>query len=300
MIFKDIIYPQALKPNDVIGIFSPSSIIDEDRFHQGIAILHAQGFRTKIHPQTFYKNLSSAGFPNDKANALHDLITDNEVNVIMAACGGNHAVHFLDLIDYNLIRKYPKLIGGFSDVTALSCALYSKAKISSFHAPTIQSLTRIDDISLSSIKSGINEISFLDSQALKTGTASGTLLGGNLAMLSSLLGTDYAPNFENAILFIEDINEELSRIDRMLWQLRNALPFEKLSGIIFGEFLNAHDTGRPFGFTLDEIIDTHTKHLTIPILKNAPIGHGARNIALHVGRQVKLNITPHSAQLTYQ
>lgn len=299
MNLKPIITPPRLKASDTIGIFAPSSIIDEDRFNQGVEILKARGFKIKIHSQCYLKNKSSAGMPVDKANALHDLIRDDEVNVILAAAGGNHAVHFLDLIDYDLLRAQPKLIGGFSDVTALLSALYAKAGMTSWHAPTVQSLCRIDEASLSSMFSVSNDVILRGVDPIHTGQANGVLWGGNLAMLCALQGSDYLPNAKNSILFIEDIGEELSRIDRMLWQVRTALPFESLAGIIFGEFTNLQDTGRPFGFTLDDIIGSHTRNLSIPIVKNAPVGHASRNIALYFGRPIQFIVDGKSAQIHY-
>ena len=266
-----------------VGIMAPSSSIDETRFAQGIEILHGVGFKTKIHPQTYAVLNQSAGTPDQKASALHDLFIDQDVDIIMGACGGNRAAHFLHLLDYDLIRAHAKPIGGFSDITALLHALYKHASIESYHMPTVQNLGRVDAESLNSLLTLHDPKTWNDVTIIREGIGTGKLMGGTLSMICSLIGTRYMPDYNDTILFIEDVNEELSRIDRMMWQLRESLPFAQLKGIIIGEFLNPADTGRPYGFTLSDIMAEHTAKLEIPVVAGAPIGHGTRNHALRFG-----------------
>jgi muramoyltetrapeptide carboxypeptidase len=291
--------PYSLTRESTIGIFAPSSAVDTVEFNKTIALLNSENIKTKIHPQTFNVLHSSAGTAQEKANAFHDLLRDPEVDIIIAASGGNRACHFLDLIDFELFKQHPKLVGGFSDVTILLNAIYAKTGISSLHMPTIRSLTKIDQHSFQSIFTGLQTLSWDDAKHLNTGSANGTLLGGTLSMLCAIQGTEYSPNYKGAILFLEDVGEELSRIDRMLWQLKQSLPFKHLNGIIFGEFLNNADTGRPFGFTLDDIIAEHCSNLNIPIIMNAPIGHGTRNHKLEFGREISFKVSEHSARIEY-
>jgi muramoyltetrapeptide carboxypeptidase len=260
-----------------LGLIAPSSIISYDTFRSGIKILEDKGLDVFVHPQYEETEHSSAGTPDQKADALHDLFSDPSINTIMAARGGNRASHILDKLDYDLIKQHPKLYIGFSDSTALSCALYKKAGLNSLWGPVVQSLPSLTkaakDHFFDLIQKKPTQYPLEQAEILTKGKASGPLLGGSLSILCAQIGTDYLPNFEGAILFVEDVGEELNRIDRMLLQLKRALPFEALSGILFGQFTQIKDTGTPFGYSLKDIICEHTQDLNIPIVMNAPFGH---------------------------
>lgn len=291
-------FPQP-SSGQTVGIMAPSSSIDSVRFAKGIDILHSYGFKTKIHPQTYAVLNQSAGTAEQKAEALHDLFMDQDVDFILGACGGNRAVHFLHLIDFDLIRTHAKPIGGFSDITALINAIYAHSVCETYHMPTVQNLGRVDDQSLQSFLNLHAQQTWNDTNILRTGIATGRLLGGTLSVLTSLIGTNYMPSYTDAILFIEDTNEELSRIDRMMWQLRESLPFSTIKAIICGEFLNPTDTGRPYGFTLSDIIKDHTANLNIPVILNAPIGHGTHNHALRFGAMTHISAENGVVHLQY-
>jgi muramoyltetrapeptide carboxypeptidase len=282
-----------------VGIMAPSSSIDETRFAHGVEILHGMGLKTKIHPQTYAVTNQSAGTAAQKAAALHDLFIDKDVDIILGACGGNRAAHFLHLLDFDLIRTHAKPLGGFSDITALLHALHTHSFIESYHMPTVQNLGRIDADSLNSLLTLHEPKTWNDVTILRDGIATGKLLGGTLSMICSLIGTPHMPDYHDAILFIEDVNEELSRIDRMMWQLRESLPFNQLKGIIIGEFLNPADTGRPYGFTLPDIIKDHIQGLEIPVVMGAPIGHGTCNHALRFGAVAGITVQNGTLSLHY-
>jgi muramoyltetrapeptide carboxypeptidase len=288
----------SITAGQTVGIMAPSSSIDEIRFAQGVEILRGMGLKTKIHPQTYTALNQSAGTSAQKASALHDLFIDKDVDLIIGACGGNRAAHFLHLLDFDLIRTHAKPCGGFSDITALLHAIHTHSFIESYHMPTVQNLGRVDAESLQSILNLHDQKTWNDVTILRDGIGTGKLMGGTLSMICSLIGTPHMPDYTDALLFIEDVNEELSRIDRMMWQLRESLPFSELKGIIIGEFLNPADTGRPYGFTLSDIIKDHISDLNIPVVMNAPIGHGTRNHALRFGTMA--NITAQNGALTIQ
>lgn len=285
------IYPAALKSGDTIGIIAPSSVYDVALLQPAIEFLTSKGFKVVFHPQTTLQNGQFAGTPEDKANALHDYFKDPDIKAIFCTCGGNGAIHLLDKIDYNLIEQNPKILMGFSDITALLNAISAKTGLITFHGPT---LTRIDKIKpewpeqmLALLNGSTGNIELSDSTYLKNGTVEGRLFGGNLSVLQTLIGTPYAPDLNNAILFIEDINDHLSRYDRMIGHMKQAGWLDNISGIILGEFLQSQDNAeRPFGFSIEGIIQNQVTNR--PILTNAPIGHGERLCTLPIGAKLSL------------
>ncbi len=286
-----------------IAIIAPSSTISEELFHKGVNILKNNRLDVFIHPQCQLKNHASAGTSGQKSTAFQEVITDPSIDIVMAGRGGNRAAHILDELDYNIILQNKKLYIGFSDSTAISCALYKKAGLPSLWGPVVQSLPLLNQDSLDFFFSLIHgkkrPYPTGQSEIFYKGKGSGPLLGGSLSIICAQIGTDYMPNFNGAILFLEDVGEELSRIDRMLLQLKRALPFEKLSGILFGQFTKNKDTGTPFGFTLKEIIKEHTDGLNIPIITNAPFGHTETFYALPFGQKATLDTLSESPSLTF-
>jgi len=283
----DLIYPPALQKGDTIGIVAPSSFIESDKLDIGVAALRSHGFEVKIHPQTLARENQSAGGVAEKVSAFHEMILDSSVKAIMAAGGGNRSAHILDSLDYDLIRANPKIYIGFSDSTALLSAISSRSGLACMHGPMVKTLAHTDrecvEFMFQVLSGKTPHFPFEAAKGIKEGSATGRLIGGNLGTFCSLVGTPYMPPTAGAILFLEDINEELSRVDRMLWHLRKAIPFSKLSGIIFGQFMNMQDTGRPFGYSLDDILHEHTSDLSIPVVTNAPFGHGPALYPLPVG-----------------
>jgi muramoyltetrapeptide carboxypeptidase len=279
-----------------IGIFAPSSCVDADRFESGLDILHAHGFKTFVHPQCFAKTHQSAGTTAQKIAALHDLARDGDIGLIMAAAGGNRALHMLDGIDYTLFSGSNKLYCGYSDSTALSFALHCQSNISGMFGPMVQNLaalTPTDQGFFFDMLSGKAPPYMLDDtiDVVKSGQASGELIGGTLALICSIIGTDYMPQIKGQILYIEDCFEELSRIDRMLGQLKLALPFSKLGGLIVGQFTDIQNNGTPFGFSLADIIGEHSAAINGPVILNAPFGHGERLQSLPFGVQANLKVS---------
>lgn len=292
----DLIHPPALNKGDTIGIIAPSSHIEPDVLDMGVSALRDYGLKVFVHPQTLARDQQSAGTAVEKAAALHQVFLDPEIKAIIGAGGGNRAAHLLEHIDFDLIRANPKIYMGFSDSTALLSAIAHKSGLTTFHGPMIKSLSKTLppclDFTFSLLSGKTPDYPLQRAETLQAGKAQGRLYGGTLSVLCSLIGTPYMPDLTGAILFLEDINEELSRIDRMLWQLRQAVPFSQLSGLIFGEFINPLDTGRPYGFTLTDIVKEHISGLEIPVVMNAPFGHGNLMYTLPVGHKAQLEAYP--------
>jgi len=288
-------YPPFLQSGDTIGIMSPSSSLEKGALDKFIRMLETRGYTINIHPQTYAKYNQSAGTAQEKIDALHDLFKNPDIKAIFAARGGNRAGLMLSGLDYDLIKNNPKPLTGYSDVTALLNAITHKTGMVTYHGPVMTGLSSgaqeeaYLDIALDMISGKTTELKMHDSAVIQTGNASGKLIGGNLSVLTSLMGTPYEPDFDGNILFLEDTGDELSRYDRMLIQLKNANVFANISGLVLGDISTAKDTGsKAFGFTLNEIIGEMTKNTSYPVIYNAPFGHAGKLVTFPVGAQSNL------------
>lgn len=282
-----------IRPGDTIGVMAPSNRVEQIKIDAAKKILEGMGYKVKIHPQTYLSHHSSAGTAQDKANALHDLWADPDVKAIVAARGGNEAGEMLPLLDYARLAQTPKIIMGFSDVTTLINAVYKETGIVTFHGPVMNSIQNMDQGQLTQcfrLLSGHDKnISLNGSQIEKSGSCEGVLLGGNLSVISSLLGTPYAPDFQEAVLFLEDIGDELSRINRFFLQLKLAGIFNKINGLIIGDFSHMTDIGSTlFDRSVHDMIRHHTAGTSFPQIFDAPFGHENHLVTFPVGAKVKL------------
>lgn len=256
-----------------IAIVAPSSRGEPDS--AGIKVLEDRGFTVRVHEQNFMADNQSAGTPIQRAAALAEVFADPAIDIVMAARGGNRAMHLLPLLDFSNFKK-PFI--GFSDGTALSNAIYAKTGTVAYHGPTLSRVSKgqaheIDQM-VACLSSQPSVVAMNDAQVLKHGKATGKMIGGNLSVFASLCGTPYMPDAKGAILFLEDIGDQLSRYDRMLAQLRLAGVFDQVAAIMVGVMaIDGDSSVTPFGFTLEQIIAEHVAHLNIPVIMNAPFGH---------------------------
>jgi len=286
-----MIFPPSLQKGDYIGVMSTSCWVEEQDILTAKTFIENQGYRVYIHPQATARLHQSAGSAEEKVAAFHDLIANPDIKAIFSSRGGNRASTMIDTLDFDLIRQNPKIIIGYSDLTILLNAITAKCGFTTYHGPLFRELpTHPDYNQMMAILSGkIETIDLSSATVLRDGTASGTLLGGNMSVLQGLIGTPYAPDFNGAILILEDVADHISRYDRMLCHFRNSGILEHLSGLIIGSFTDVKDSDtRPFGFSLADIIEEHTKGLDIPILMDAPFGHGERLITLPIGAKAVL------------
>ncbi len=286
------IKPPALKKGDLIAIMAPSSALEKGDLDAGIKLLEQRGFEIFLHPQTYLQHKSSAGTHAQKLSALEDVWNHREVKAVFAAGGGNRSLHLLDQIDYAKIRRSPKILMGFSDVTALLNAFNARASMTTFHGPVTKWLPRTKDLDHSFDVMAGKKVAYPmeKSEIIHTGIAHGPLVGGNLTVFSHLIGTKYMPKMDGAILFLEDVSEETSNLDRLFLRLRRTGVLEKISGLVLGQFTDLKDSGkRPFGFSLEEIFREHTEGLKIPIITNAPFGHVEQFYTMPVGCSARLS-----------
>ncbi|MCK5384342.1 MAG: LD-carboxypeptidase [Alphaproteobacteria bacterium] len=289
--------PRALIKGGTIGVFAPSSWVDAEDMERSSQHMENLGYKTFIHPQTYERKNQSAGNVLQKALAFQGLWQREDIDALWVAGGGNGCLHLLNALKFApLKRGTPKPVIGFSDATALINALYAHTGITTFHGPVYKNLHKYNKEQMAhllSLLGGKENVSYPlhTDTVLHEGKASGRLVGGNLSLFQYLPQTMPCNFCDKAILFLEDCNEEISRIDRMLMQLRRLGVFEKSSAIVFGEFTNLQDTGRPYGYTLEDIIREHIEGLDIPVLYNMPFGHDKNLYSFPIGASASIDTT---------
>ena len=291
---KKISLPRRLKRGDTIGIVAPAGPFDRQTFLRGTRIIEDMGFQIFIPPGLFEKNRYLAGSDHHRVQFVNQLFADSSIDAIICARGGYGSMRILPMLDYDLIQDNPKVFIGFSDITSLLSVLLTRCNLVTFHGPVVTSLADASEetkLSLSnSVTSDSNlEIKLFNGKTLVPGVATGTVCGGNLTMLCHLVGTSFAPAFENKILFLEDRGEAPYRIDRMLVHMELAGCFDGLLGIILGAF----EKCGPIEEVTEIIVELFEKY-SIPILAGLDAGHGSHNLTIPLGIEATLDADRHS------
>ncbi|MEX2603625.1 MAG: LD-carboxypeptidase [Gracilimonas sp.] len=295
--FSEKIKPVALKRGDTLGLVAPASPIYEDSvFQKMLDDLQGLGFKLKLGNHVRSQRGYLAGTDEDRAGDLMAMFKDPDVDGIMCIRGGWGCNRILPLLNYEVIRNNPKVFCGFSDITSLHMAMYKKSDLITFHGPVGKS--DWNDFTTNAFKKiiwegketrfGVHNDSD-DSFSIHPGVAKGILFGGNLSVLVSMIGSDYLPSFENAILFLEDIGESVYRIDRMITQLKLAGILDQINGFVFGKCSDC--SAGENSLTLKEVFDDHIKPLNIPAFYGASISHEEYNITLPQGISGEINAT---------
>lgn len=285
------VLPPALRPGDTIGVFAPSSYVEREDIEKSKALMENAGYKVFIHPQTYERCNQSAGTDLQKALAFQGLWQRPDIDAIWAAGGGNRCLHLIESINFEKLKARPKLLIGFSDVTALLNAVYARAGIVTIHGPVFKNIHKYKQLSeLTALLSGQPfSVPKSKAQILREGRAEGLLIGGNLSIVQYLPGTLHGAFAKGAILFLEDCNEELSKIDRMMLHLRRTELLNEIAGLALGQFTGLTDSGRPYGFTLEDIVREQTEGLDIPVVVGLPFGHGEDLSPLPVGAKAILD-----------
>jgi len=295
------VLPQKLHKGDTIGIISPAGAVkDEILWEPTIQYFENKGYKVKISPHAGDKNTYLAGKDEDRLSDLINFFKDDEVKAIICSRGGYGAFRLLEGIDWEIIRKNPKIFVGYSDITALLNNFTEKSGLVCFHGPLALSdfgkkeINSYTEENFWKILEGNIEIPYkfenpLDYKCIISGKTRGELMGGNLAILCGLMGTPYFPNLQGKILLLEDIGEPLYKIDRMLMQLKLAGVFKKVAGILLGEFTSIvdADTTETNKLTPVDIIKELTEGLNIPVGYGFTSSHADQKATLPLG--VKYN-----------
>ncbi|KTD53044.1 S66 peptidase family protein [Legionella quateirensis] len=291
-----IINPNPLQNGDVIGIVSPSSPLKSKSIDKGINYLRDMGFKIKFGAHFKEENRFLAGSDENRAKDIMDFFKDPEVKAIIVSRGGQGSQRILPLLDYHIIANNPKILVGFSDTTALQLGIFTKTGLISYtgYTLTIPYNPLLQKTLLSCL---FNEpYSVQGGDMVHTGVTTGELVGGNLSLVTSLIGTPYQPDFKNKILLLEDVSTEPFNVDRMISHLDLAGIFAQVSGIVFGQFENCISKDDIEG-TIDEVINDWASHFKVPCIKNFPYSHGVNNCVLPVGGFVTLDVPTRSLNI---
>jgi len=284
-----MIKPSKLKPGDAVGVVSPAGPVNPSDLEAGLHFLKAKGFTVHVAPHVYHRQEYLAGNDEDRLSDLEDMFRNTEIKAIFCSRGGYGSLRLLDRIDYDLIRKNPKIIVGYSDMTALLTAIFKKTGLITFHGPMVKGFSSLPEKTWASLVQMISSeqpasFSPMAGYSLCGGKATGPIMGGNLSLICRLLGTPFMPSLAGCILFIEDRGEALYRLDRMLTHLMLAGSLAGIKGLITGQFI---DCGEPAA--IDRLIKERFAPMNIPIAAGFPLGHGPENTTLPLGISAELD-----------
>ena len=297
--------PQALNPGDRVALVSPSSAhVDRLDLQLAQEVMQALGLKVHVGAHVTARHGHLAGTDAQRAVDLNAAFADENIKAIIALRGGSGAARLLPLLDYAAIRANPKPLLGYSDITALHCALQAQTGLVSFHGPNgsgswnsfnADQFRRVffqrEQMHYRNEPDPGDELVPRRDRTLTItpGRAPGELLGGNLAVLSALSGTPYLPDFSGRILFLEDVAEAPYRIDRMLTTLKLSGALSRIAGFIFGQCTDCSPGETHGSLSLDQILDEHIKPLGVPAYRGAMIGHIPRQFIVPVGGRVEMD-----------
>jgi muramoyltetrapeptide carboxypeptidase len=297
---KKSICPPYLKPGDCVGIAAPSRKISEAELKPALEILRGWGLNVKTASNVYASLNQFAGSDEQRAAGFQSLLNNPEVKAVFCARGGYGAIRVIDRIDLSHFIKQPKWIVGYSDATVFHSHIARHTGIETLHAPMPVNFGK-DAASLERLKQALfgTPLSYsLPAHPLnRAGTAAGSLAGGNLSLLYALASTPSDLHFAGKILFIEDLDEYLYHIDRMMMQLKRAGKLSELKGLVVGGFTDMKDNMVPYGKTAEDIIAEAVKDYGYPVCFGFPAGHGSQNYPLFMGRNMELKVSPKGAML---
>ena len=281
--------PRRLRPGSLIGVTAPASPFAPDVFERGVRALREMGFEVRYSEDLFDSCGYLAGPDEQRAAAFNRLVADPEIDAIMCARGGYGSLRILPLLDYARVAEHPKAVIGFSDVTALLWALYSRCGLIGFHGPLVTTLADAAPADRSALwnavaSEGHLRLHFESAAVIRSGRASAPVAGGNLTTLCHLLGTPYAPAFRDHIVFLEDRGEAPYRLDRMLTQMKMAGCFDGMQGLVLGSFRDCGAREEVWGVVAEMFTDAKW-----PILAGVDAGHSGPNVTIPLGVEAVLD-----------
>lgn len=289
-----VIHPKALKKGATVHIVSTARKVGEAFITFATKTLTERGFQVKLGKNLFAANDQFAGTDEQRASDVNDAIADPNCRAILCARGGYGSVRTLELIDWNALENDPKWIVGYSDVTALLNHAFTEKNIAGIHGTMTINYKENTANALESLwkaLEGKEQFTSMHSHELNiAGEAEGNLVGGNLSVMYSLLGSNSALKGKGQILFIEDLDEYLYHIDRMMMALKRSGLLSRLNGILVGSMTDMHDNPVPFRLTAYEIIHSHVKDLGIPVCFGFSSGHIDNNLAWVHGKKIRLTV----------
>ncbi|MEM6289349.1 MAG: LD-carboxypeptidase [Bacteroidota bacterium] len=300
----EVVRPPRLRPGGTVGLVSPAGITFTEDDVEGARETFARfGLGVKVGRHVYDQYGYFAGRDPDRAADVAAMFADPEVDAVVTLRGGWGCARMLPHLDMEVVRANPKVLMGFSDVTALLLGVYAQTGLATVHGPN--AVSRFTDVTTASFRSVVvdAEAALLETPpwpgdrpapprtlTLAPGTASGRLVGGNLTVLDALVGTPYLPDMRGHVLFLEDIGEAIYRVDRMLTHLGQAGALDGLAAVVFGVCNNClPDSGEADGFTIEEVLQHHLGGLGVPAFYNAAIGHVADKLTVPLGIEAEVD-----------
>ena len=311
---RRLLKPAALKRGDLVALFNPSGFADDALIQRSTVNLEKLGFRVMLSAHIRASRGNTAGTIGQRLTDLHTLFADREVRALWAARGGSGTAQILPYIDYALVARNPKIVIGYSDLTSLLLALYAKSGLVAFHGPVASSgftpftvahleatlIERRSPYVMSTAdehaKRAASEPNFVQ-RVLRGGSAEGTLMGGNLSVLTSLIGTPYLPNVKQSLLFLEEISEAPYRVERMLTQLAQSGVLDHASATMLGVFVKADVASGEESLSLTQALDDHFVSRPIPGAYGLSFGHIASQWVLPIGVRARFDADAKSLTL---
>jgi muramoyltetrapeptide carboxypeptidase len=301
-----LLKPARLQTGDLVGVIAPGGHASDASMAKAAANIESLGLRVRFGDNINYVYGNYAGTVEQRAADLHAMFRDPEVKAVWAIRGGSGCISLLEHIDYQLIRSNPKILIGYSDITCLQLAILKHAGLVTFHGPVASStfsdyaVTQLQNVLMTPhdtytiAMSAENALKALEQPAyairtVHAGVASGRLIGGNLSMMAALAGTPYAADFKDAILYVEDVNEEPYRIDRWMTQLQLNQGFRHAAAVMLGIFENCEATDGESALSLADTVDQHLLPLTRPAVTGYSFGHIRNQFTIPVGVRGRLD-----------
>ncbi|MCF6342166.1 MAG: LD-carboxypeptidase [Bacteroidales bacterium] len=284
--------PPLLTKGDKIGIAAPARKIQRIELEASLKIVEDRGYEVVLNDSLFAAENQFAGSDRERANYLQGMLDDESVKAIFFARGGYGSVRIIDRLDFTKFEKNPKWLVGYSDATVFLCHINRNCGVQTLHASMPVNFLENTPAALDSLFSVLADKPpkyVIEPHPLnKSGQAKGVLTGGNLSVLYSLLGSISFPETEGKILFLEDLDEYLYHIDRMMQGLKRAGKLDRLAALVVGGMTELNDNTIPFGKTAEEIILETVKEFDYPVFFGFPAGHLADNRALTMGGELSI------------
>lgn len=308
---KTRILPPRLKEGDVIGLVTPGGPITKEQLDETVQKLGELGFKTFYNDTVLSEYGYFAGRDAERAAELMGMFTNKKVDGIICVRGGYGSIRILDLLDYESIQQNPKVFMGYSDITALLSAIYEQSGLITFHGPL--GISPFNEFTLKSFKRLVmnpkNNYKYpyqregntddnpeFDVYTISSGKAEGELIGGNISVLDSMIGSKYEADFENKIVYLEEIGEKTYRVDKMLFHLLYATNLKESAGIVMGVFSECNINDEP-RLTLKQAIDDLLKPLGIPVFYGFSFGHIDTILTIPTGIRARMDADKHNLKL---
>lgn len=301
---KEIIRPSALKPGDSIGICSPARKIPKEDIESALKKIEENGFYPVLGKNMFNEHHQFSGTDDERAEDLQVMLDDPNIKAILFARGGYGTLRIIDKLNFNEFEKNPKWLIGYSDITVLHSQVHTVLNIETLHATMPINFGK-DDYStetLFKVLEGHSIIHESENNGLvknRPGKVTAPIVGGNLSLIYALQASVSDLDTKGKILFLEDIDEYLYHVDRMMISLKRAGKLNGLAGLVIGGMTDMKDNTIEFGQTAEEIIQSHVAEFSYPVCYNFPAGHDHRNYALPLGRNVHLHVEETLARIEF-